>query len=292
MLKTKNQKIKLGIISSVVAVALLAGGTITGFILTNNDYVAVGTDSDSSSSVNSGRNKKYNSGKNDEIISDEDSFDKKKSDEDEGSEKKGSSDSSTDSNSKSSDGRDNSSTENPEMPDVISYEETFSEEDIPFSVETRNEVNLPRGEVRVASAGANGRKRITNKLTYRNGNLISSEAISSEVIAEPVNQINLIGLSDYNLNSSYIQFYPNASVSRDGGSAPAFMILVNGNYYMDFWYDPITWHRYAPAAALQVTGGSFSYDGVNYSYIIGPLDSNYALSEAFCAEYGLACGRW
>lgn len=176
--------------------------------------------------------------------------------------------------------------------DQIITKEISEEEGIAFGIETRNEKNLPRGEVKVAEAGAEGLRRIDYRITYKNGELISKEEIGSFVVRDPVNQINLIGISDYNMNDSYIQLYPNASVSRDGASAPAFMILVNNSYYMDFWYDPVTWNRIAPSTAVLVSGGSFSYDGKSYGYNTGPLNSGYALSETFCARYGLACGRW
>lgn len=292
MLKTKRRKIQLGVTIAVSAVVILAAGTMTGIILTGEDFVAV--DADGSSSTRSSLNKKYSGGKAGDGADNgsNENGDKTENGEDK---KDGKDDGSSGSDGNNSDG-DNGGANNgggTDSPEVITtYSDVASEESIPFSVETRSEVNLPRGEVRVSSAGANGTRRIVTRQTYQNGNLVAAEVVSSEVLAEPVNQVNLLGTSDYNMNNSYIQLYPNASVSRDGGVAPAFMILVNGNYYMDFWYDPLTWHRYAPAAALNVSGGSFSYDGLSYSYALGPLDSNYALSEAFCAEYRLACGRW
>ena len=176
--------------------------------------------------------------------------------------------------------------------DDVTYGDVEDYEAIPFGVETVNEVNLPRGQVKVAREGAEGLRRIVTRLTYWNGDLAGSDVIDSEVVRDPVSQMNLLGVSDYNLNSSYIQFYPNASVSRSGSTAPAFMILVNGNYYVDFWYDPVVWNRIAPTAAVLVSGGSFNYNGETLSYNIGPLDSSYPLTEAFCVEYGLACGRW
>ena len=177
-------------------------------------------------------------------------------------------------------------------PEIITTEDVESEEAIPFETETTGEINLPRDEVRVTKEGVEGIRKIVTRLTYRNGELISSEVISSEVVREPVNQVALLGTADFNLSNSYIQLYPNASVTRNGEKAPAFMILVNGKYYMDFWYDPATWNRFAPAKAVPVDGGSFTYEGETYTYETGPLDNNYALSETFCAEYGLACGRW
>lgn len=310
MLKTNRKKVKIGIIATISGAVLLAAGTMTGVILMREDYVAVGADD--TSSAHSSLNKKYNSSKSgdgsDDGLSENENGDKSKDGNDSKDENsKNGSSSSSDGNGSNGDssnsdinggnnGNDGGANngggaDNPEV--VTTYNDVVSEESIPFSVETRNEVNMPRGEVRVASVGANGTRRIVTRQTYQNGNLVAAEVIANDVMAEPVNQINLVGVSDYNLNNSYIQLYPNASVSRDGSNpAPAFMILVNGNYYMDFWYDPLTWHRYAPATALNVSGGSFSYDGLNFGYALGPLDSNYALSEAFCAEYRLACGRW
>ena len=175
---------------------------------------------------------------------------------------------------------------------VVVTKSVTTEEEIAFGVETQLEVNLPRGEVRVAREGVPGRKRIVSEVVYKDDVLVSSEVVSTSVVAEPVNQINAIGISDYNLNDSYVQLYPYATIFRENKTAPATMIGVDGNYYLDFWRDPVSWVRMAPASAVLVSGGSFVYDGKNYEYALGPVDTGYALTEAFCIEYKLACGRW
>ena len=177
-------------------------------------------------------------------------------------------------------------------PDVITIEDVEDTEAIAFETTTKNEVNLKRGQIKVDREGVEGLRRIVTRMTYKNDELISSEEIYNEIEKEPVNQINLIGVSDFNLNEAYVQLYPNASVVRDGNTAPASMILVNDKFYMDFWRDPVTWSRIAPSKAVLVSGGSFNYGGITYEYRVGSVDEGYPLTSGFCNEYGLACGRW
>lgn len=177
-------------------------------------------------------------------------------------------------------------------PDVITTEDVENEEPIAFGIATKNEANLKKGQIKVDREGVEGLRKIITRMTYKNNELISSEEISNEVVRAPVEQINLLGTSDFNLNNAYIQLYNSASVTRGGSEAPASMILVSGSYYIYFWFDPLTWDTYAPSKALLVSGGSFSYDGNDYGYNVGPLNSGYPLNETFCAKYGLACGRW
>ena len=330
MQETDTEKRKRKIIAAAIFLALIlaSASTITGMIIASqgdgsgSSSTANSNDSAKGLLGNNSNSRTGNIGQNGEKSeNDKDSStDKNSSDDsskkssdasstdgvpntsDGGNSKNGDSNSSNNSNnSNSSNNNSNNgnsgnnsgdSGDNKPKEDVITTKEIADDEAIPFQTETSNERDLPRGEVKVARAGINGTRRTIIKQTFKNGDLISSEIVSSDVIAEPVNQLNLIGISDFNLNNSYIQLYPTASVSREGSSAPASMVLVNGNYFINFWYDPITWARYAPASALLVSNGSFSYDGNSYGYDVGSPNTSYALTEAFCAEYGLACGWW
>lgn len=289
------QKIKTTktIIATVASFFLAATGTLTGlFLFSNADGIGV-------EAPNISNSKAYASSMSDDGSANTDSSNEAKNEEDKESEEK-----STEKNEKNAENKEKSeenkkdSNENSDgsvlgaKRDEITTRDEVKEEKIAFKTETKDEVNLPRGKVKVERTGENGIRKITTRLTYKNGKLVSSEVISSVVTKEPTTQINLVGTSDFNLNNSRIQLYPNASVTRDGNTAPAFMILVNGKYYIDFWYDPVSWTRFAPASAVAVSGGKFTYSGKTYSYTTGALDSNYALSETFCKEYGLSCGRW
>lgn len=296
MLKIKTDKKKPLLIITVVflfATATTIGGFIAFYHPEDTSGID-GTNSDAYSSLG----KKYSSKSSSSEI--EDKNQKDESQEEDNEESSNSKDQKTE-NSSSVNSDSNSHTDNnapqkdhgsPQKTDTITTRDVYTTEEISFETETRNEPNLPKGEVQTIRNGTAGLKKITSRETYKNGILISSEIINTEIVTEPISKINLLGTSDFNLNNSYIQLYPNAKVSRNGSEAPAFMILVNGAYYIDFWYDPITWKSYAPSTALIVSGGVFTYDGNTYSYSPGPLDNNFALSEAFCAEYGLACGRW
>lgn len=273
MIKNKKFTIQLAAITSATFVATI--GTMAVIFLGGGDVMVVGAESGDKAETNTAVKKK------DEVKVKESETKEEAGKKEDNPEKKEEAPKAPETIEFTDDNGDN-----------ITVSEEIREEEISYGAETRQEVNLPRGEVSVAQNGVTGIRQIVHRLTYKNGVLVSDEEVSSSIAREPENQINLVGVSDYNLNSSYIQLYPNASVSREDRSAPAVMILVDGNYYVNFWYDPITWEGYAPATALSVGGNSFSYNGLSYQYALGSLDSNYPLTDVFCNRYGLACGRW
>ena len=299
MLKSQKRIIRkrIGLIATSLAIVGLAGGGVAWLIISGQNYVAVGEEiADSDSKRNNDEvskilqqieeeNKRHESGdsENGEAGDGENGDDNEKKDE---------ATRRRDEEQRKSTERKTHEETDEATGDKIVTTEVFEDQDIGFGVERQNEQNMPRGEVRVKQAGSFGTRRITYKLTYRNDRLESKEEIRSEVTREPVNQIDLVGTSDYNINTSYIQLYPNAKVLREGREGPAMMILVNGNYYIDFWHDPVSWKSYAPSVALQVGGGTFSYEGKSYKYELGPLDSSFRLNMEFCNEYKLACGSW
>ena len=91
-------------------------------------------------------------------------------------------------------GRNNASGETvsePETPlvHVITVEEAFLEEPIPYSTTYMDNSNMWRGESRVVTPGEDGRKEVVYRVTRENGEEIAREVVSERVVMEPVSQV-------------------------------------------------------------------------------------------------------
>ncbi len=80
---------------------------------------------------------------------------------------------------------------NTEIPSihVITVEALTQEERIPFTTTYTNNSNMFIGQSRVTTPGVDGRKEVTYKVTRENGAEIDREALSEQVIEEPVVQV-------------------------------------------------------------------------------------------------------
>ncbi|MEW5784259.1 MAG: peptidoglycan DD-metalloendopeptidase family protein [Bacillota bacterium] len=72
---------------------------------------------------------------------------------------------------------------------VITVEQATLEEQIPFPTTYVNNSNMLIGENRVLTAGAEGRKEVTYRITRENGVETARETLSEQVIKEPVTQV-------------------------------------------------------------------------------------------------------
>ncbi len=77
--------------------------------------------------------------------------------------------------------------------DVIEEKEHTTDEIIAFSSSTIEDASLPQGTTRMKTAGSNGSKTKTWKVTYKNG-VESSRVLESEIVtANPVNEVKVVG---------------------------------------------------------------------------------------------------
>lgn len=60
-------------------------------------------------------------------------------------------------------------------------------------IERRPNDSLPKGQVKVIQAGANGLKERTTKVTYVNGQITKREVIEEKVLQQPINKIVAVG---------------------------------------------------------------------------------------------------
>lgn len=66
-------------------------------------------------------------------------------------------------------------------------------EEIPYDTVSYLDPTLPVGETQVQSAGSAGAQEVTTELIYENGQLVSSEQISTKVLSQPTDEVVLIG---------------------------------------------------------------------------------------------------
>ena len=66
-------------------------------------------------------------------------------------------------------------------------------EEIPYDTVSYLDPTLPVGETQVQSAGSAGSQEVTTELIYENGQLVSSEQISTKVLSQPTDEVVLIG---------------------------------------------------------------------------------------------------
>ena len=66
-------------------------------------------------------------------------------------------------------------------------------ESVPYETISYLDPTLPAGETKVQTQGVEGSLEITTELIYQNGELISSDVISSRVVSVPVDEVVLIG---------------------------------------------------------------------------------------------------
>lgn len=77
---------------------------------------------------------------------------------------------------------------NPLLHVVVVYRQEVTES-IPYETEVRTNSDLWRGEERVRQAGSAGEKKVTYRLVAENGRIVHKEALSTEVVKNPVTRI-------------------------------------------------------------------------------------------------------
>lgn len=77
----------------------------------------------------------------------------------------------------------------------VKYITESYEEKIPFTAKVEYSKDLKKGEKKITE-GKNGVRTVTVKKTYQNGELVSTETLSSVVTEKPVNKITVIGTKE------------------------------------------------------------------------------------------------
>ena len=64
---------------------------------------------------------------------------------------------------------------------------------VPYETISYLDPTIPVGETKVQTSGVDGSREVTTELVYQNGELVSSDVISSRIVTEPQDEVILIG---------------------------------------------------------------------------------------------------
>ena len=173
--------------------------------------------------------------------------------------------------------------------DTTTTKEITIQESIPFTSNTRQEVNMLRGTTSVQTAGVDGARTVTYRVTYNaNGKEVNRTKIKETITKQSVTKITRIGVSDYNLNTDT---YAWGSASwctvdyDDNGidSCPSDKV-VDSPIFVAPGNNP-------DIAQLQQ---QISQWGTSRGYFKpqGGIGGGIPLDASICSSHGLACGRW
>ena len=88
--------------------------------------------------------------------------------------------------------------------------EVTETETIDFKTTKKEETNMKSGTKEIVQQGQKGEKTVTYNITYdTSGKEISREKISEKITKEAINQVEKVGISDFNLNTDNILCYIN-----------------------------------------------------------------------------------
>ena len=71
----------------------------------------------------------------------------------------------------------------------VEYEEQIESEQVAFEIETKDNNEMLKGQQKITQYGVYGEKEVTYKIKFEDGEQISEEMISEEIVKEPVNCI-------------------------------------------------------------------------------------------------------
>lgn len=66
-------------------------------------------------------------------------------------------------------------------------------ESVPYETISYMDPTIPVGETKVQTPGVDGSREVTTELVYQNGELVSSDVVSSRIVTEPQDEVILIG---------------------------------------------------------------------------------------------------
>ena len=193
--------------------------------------------------------------------------------------------------------------------EILTEKNIVVQEPISYSTKEVQEVNMLRGTKTVTQTGKTGKKNITYKVVYNSqGQEVSRNKISENIVEQPIEEIVKIGVSDYNLNSDkitgwssgYACYKENFNVVEEGFKVCSSYvgkhstITINNKVYLTSFNSnsirPLIFIKLANSDEMPCA----SVNGTQYCFEagFGELGTNNPLTEQDCTKYGLACGRW
>lgn len=94
---------------------------------------------------------------------------------------------------------------------------------IKFSKKTQNDPTLPKGQTKIIHKGVNGQKKVTYKVTYKDGKATKWQVLNSKTLKKATDQLTAIG--------TYVAPTPAPSPSTTSTAAPTNQpTCTNGSY--------------------------------------------------------------
>lgn len=200
--------------------------------------------------------------------------------------------------------------------DLATTKEVTYEEEIAYEITTIKEKNMQKDKKVVTQEGKKGLKKVTYDITYdANGKEISRKKKSEQVVKEPVNKIEKIGTSDFNLNTAKMTgaFHGIMCTESDLYTAEDGERYCNdteGQMYNEFYAIGIDNVNYVTCAnttgcygekvntfAKLTSSGAYLYKGTingkTYYFDARAGDSAQSpLTQIDCDTFKLTCGTW
>ncbi len=127
---------------------------------------------------------------------------------------------------------------------------------IDYKTKTEKTSSMYKGESKITRYGEEGEKVVTSRNVYEDGDLVSSDVISSEVTKKPVTQIKAVGTKVYEDNTP-------SNVNNQTGAPTSYKKIITGS---------ATAYT-APAGSLTATGAKAHVGGVAVNPAIIPYGS-------------------
>lgn len=119
----------------------------------------------------------------------------------------------------------------------VSGDTEVKEEVIPFSVREIRDKSQPLGYAQIQTAGRNGSKLVTYRVTYENGQAVKRQVVSSVTVEQPVEQVVIVG-DQYDLAEAFAQL-------RQCEASGNYAANTGNGYYGAYQFNFSTWQGYA-----------------------------------------------
>lgn len=86
-----------------------------------------------------------------------------------------------------------SHTQNRTKKPKITYKKVTKTETIKFAQKTQNNSTLPKGQTKIIRKGVNGQKKVTYKVTYKDGKATKWQVLTSKTLKRPMDQLIVVG---------------------------------------------------------------------------------------------------
>ena len=192
------------------------------------------------------------------------------------------------------------------LPSVETKEEVVVEiESISYQTKEVQEVNMKRGERKVTTAGVEGSKEVTYKVTYDNSHReIKREKLSEKITKNSVDEVVMVGISDYNINTStYVEYAgPLCKTLNSIGNMcdetemNFKAISVDSNPIITCIAETCLTNQVNEHISATWKPNSVlleaTYQGETRYFFTNKAADTQKLTLEDCEKYGLACGSW